>query len=263
MSASLSLLILFSITLILLIKGAPFLFLISPLSQISLTDSAALAQSGIAAAPIFSALANTLLVASGALFIALPVGTASGIFLAEMVPEKHASLIRKFLDLPAAVPPVIYGLMAWQAGRLFFSFSPPVTASIILSLMIIPTITAASEKALRSVPANLKECSLALGATHWQTIARTSIPAARKGIIAGAVIALSRAIGETMIVLMIAGQSRTLTMIIAGEIPEIKPGTVEEAFVYCAGVLLLLLSAFVTFLSVKVSKPGVRAWSSL
>ncbi len=169
----------------------------------------------------------------GALVIALPVGLSVGIFLAEMSKGKTAKFLKSVVELLAGIPSVIYGLFGYIAIAPLIrraTDSPTglgiATASIVLSIMVLPTIINITEVSLRAVPHEFREGSLALGATHWQTIYKTLIPAARSGIIAGIILGMMRAIGETMAVLMVAGNSiqmpkgplshaRTLTMNIA------------------------------------------------
>jgi len=178
-------------------------------------------------------IAGSVWVTFGALLLSLPVGLAVGIFMAEFAKGSLAGILRKVIELLAGIPSVIYGLFGYAVIAPIirrFSNSPTglgiLTAAIILAVMILPTIINMTEVSLRAVPVELKEGSLALGATLWQTIYRTLLPAAKSGIIAGVVLGMGRAIGETMAVLMVAGNSilmpenllsltRTLTMNIA------------------------------------------------
>lgn len=168
-----------------------------------------------------------------ALIIAVPVGLAVGIFMSEFAKGPVARLLRSVTELLAGIPSVIYGLFGYIAIAPIIrrTFDSPtglgiLTASIVLAIMILPTIVNITEVSIRAVPDELKEGSLALGATHWQTIYKTLLPAARSGVIAGIILGMGRAIGETMAVLMVAGNSilmpkgplsltRTLTMNIA------------------------------------------------
>lgn len=176
---------------------------------------------------------GSLWVTFGALVIAVPVGLAVGIFMAELAKGRIARLLRSVTELLAGIPSVIYGLFGYIAIAPIIrrTFDSPtglgvLTASIVLAIMILPTVVNITEVSLRAVPDELKEGSLALGATHWQTIYKTLLPSARSGVIAGIILGMGRAIGETMAVLMVAGNSilmpkgplsltRTLTMNIA------------------------------------------------
>jgi len=167
------------------------------------------------------------------LLIAVPVGLAVGIFMSEYARGRVAEFLRSVIELLAGIPSVIYGLFGYIAiAPLVRRFSSSnsglgiLTAAIVLAIMVLPTIINITEVSLRAVPKEIKEGSMGLGASHWQSIIRILVPAARSGIIAGIVLAMGRAIGETMAVLMVAGNSvimprgllspaRTLTMNIA------------------------------------------------
>lgn len=207
---------------------------------------------------IFAFIVASIWVTMGALLFAVPIGLAVGIFMAEMSGPKSARIIRSGVELLAGIPSVIYGLFG------FFFIAPIVrrisnsttglgifTASIILAIMVLPTIINITEVSLRSVPKELKEGSLALGASHWQTIVRTLIPAARSGIVAGVVLAVGRAVGETMAVLMVAGNSpimpdgpfshvRTLTMNIVTDLKYAEVGSLHETSLFTTGIVLFL-----------------------
>lgn len=156
---------------------------------------------------------GSLLVTAGALAIGLPLGLAGAIFLAEIAPARAEKLMRPAVELLAGIPSVVYGffglavlvplLRSHFGGSGFSAFA----GSIILSIMILPTVVTIAEDSIRAVPREYKEGSLALGATHWQTIRHVLLPAARSGIIAAAVLGLGRAIGETMAVIMVTGNS--------------------------------------------------------
>ncbi len=176
---------------------------------------------------------GSIWVTLGALVISVPVGLSVGIFLAEMSKGRVSRFLKSVVELLAGIPSVIYGLFGYIAIAPIIrkmTDSPTglgiVTASIVLAIMVLPTIINITDVSIRSVPQEYKEGSLALGATHWQTIYKTLMPAARSGIIAGIILGMMRAIGETMAVLMVAGNSiqmpegplshvRTLTMNIA------------------------------------------------
>jgi len=178
-------------------------------------------------------IAGSFYITLASLVIALPVGLSVGIFMAEYAKGKIAGFLRTIIELLAGIPSVIYGLFGYIAiaplvRKLSSSTSGLgiLTGAIVLAIMVLPTIINITEVSLRAVPHELKEGSMGIGASHWQTIVRILIPGARSGIIAGVVLAMGRAIGETMAVLMVAGNSvimpkgllspaRTLTMNIA------------------------------------------------
>jgi len=164
-----------------------------------------------------------------ALVIAVPIGLAVGIFLAEFAKGRFSRFLKSTVELLAGIPSVIYGLfgIAFVAYAVRNTFGgngySVLSAAIILSIMTLPTIISITEVSLRAVPSELKEGSLALGATHWETIYKVLLPAGRSGILAGVVLGMGRAIGETMAVLLVAGNApimptgplsmtRTLTM---------------------------------------------------
>jgi phosphate transport system permease protein len=164
-----------------------------------------------------------------ALAIAVPIGLACAIFLAEIAEGRIARVLRSVVELLAGIPSVVYGffgiVIISKGIREIFGGTGycVLSASIILAIMILPTIVNISEVSIRAVPRDYKEGSLAIGATHWQTIVQVLVPAARSGIIAGIVLGIGRAVGETMAVLMVAGNApimptgllskvRTLTM---------------------------------------------------
>lgn len=218
---------------------------------------------------ILAFIVGSFWVTFGALLMAVPVGLAVGIFMAEMSTPRSARIIRSGVELLAGIPSVIYGLFG------FFFIAPIIrglfgsptglgilTAAIVLAIMVLPTIINITESSLRAVPQDLKEGSLALGATHWQTIVHTLVPAARSGIIAGVVLGIGRAVGETMAVLMVAGNSpimpkgplshvRTLTMNIVTDLKYAGVGSLHETSLFTTGIILFIF-IMITSLTVQV-----------
>ncbi len=156
---------------------------------------------------------GSLLVTLGALIIGGPLGVGVAIFLAELAPQKVKNWVRPAVELLAGVPSVVYGFFGIMViiplVRKLFGGSGfgLITGSIVLGIMILPTIATLSEDALRAVPKAYKIGSLGLGASRWQTIRRISIPAASQGIVAAVILGIGRAIGETMAVLMVLGNA--------------------------------------------------------
>jgi phosphate transport system permease protein len=178
---------------------------------------------------ILSFIVGSFYVTGLALLFAVPVGLSVGIYLAELAERRASRAIRGGVELLAGIPSVIYGLfgiaIVASLTRSLFGGSgySALSAAIVLAIMTLPTIISVTEVSLRALPRELKEGSLALGATHWQTITRVLVPAGRSGIIAGVILGMGRAIGETMAVLMVGGNApimpkgltgmvRTLTM---------------------------------------------------
>lgn len=146
-----------------------------------------------------------------ALLFAVPLSLLCAIFMAEIAPKTMRKILKPVIETLAGIPSVVYGffglivlvpIMRVQFGGTGFSM---LTASIILTIMILPTIISVSEDALRSIPHEYKEASLAVGATHWQTIKNVIFPAAIPGIITAIILGMGRAIGETLAVIMVAG----------------------------------------------------------
>lgn len=158
-----------------------------------------------------------LIVGSGAVtllssLIAIPLGVMTAIYLAEIAPLKIRNIVKPAVEMLAALPSVVIGFfgMVVVAPFLQDTFDIAVglnlfNASVMLAFMAVPTITSISEDALYSVPTELKEASLALGATHWQSIYKVIVPASLSGISTGVILGMARSIGETMVVLMVAG----------------------------------------------------------
>ncbi len=199
---------------------------------------------------------GSILVTFGALVLGIILGLACAILLAEFAPLSMVRILKPLIELLAGIPSVVYGfigvvvlipLIRSTLGGPGFSV---LAASIILGVMVLPTIVAIALDALRAVPISYKEGSLALGATQWQTIWRVTISAAKSGIIAGIVLGMGRAVGETMAVIMIAGNSlkiptslldpvRTLTSNIALEMGYAS-GMHQQAL-FATGVVLFII----------------------
>ena len=162
---------------------------------------------------IYPMIIGSLLVTAGALLLGVPIGIGCAVFLAELAKPKIAAVIKPGIELLAGIPSVVFGLYGLTVivpllRKVFHNQGFSVLAgSIILAIMILPTIISVSESAIRSVPRDYREASLSLGSSHWQSIKNVIVPAARSGIIAGVILGMGRAIGETMAVIMIVGNS--------------------------------------------------------
>jgi phosphate transport system permease protein len=156
---------------------------------------------------------GSVVVTLGALALGAPLAILTALFLSEVAGLRARSVIRPAVELLAGIPSVVYGffgvtVVAPIIGRLFGgSGFGPLTAWIVLSIMIVPTISMLSEDALDSIPMGIREASFAMGATQWQTIYKVVLPAAKIGIIDAVILGMGRAIGETMAVLMIVGNA--------------------------------------------------------
>ena len=161
---------------------------------------------------------GTILSTFGAVIIGVPLSIGTAILLAEVAPPAVREVFRPAVELLAGIPSVVYGLFGMVVlAPLIRQIDLPrntgfglLNASIILAVMIIPTVTSIAEDAIRAVPREYKEGSLALGGTHWQTIIRTILPAAKSGILAGIILGIGRALGETMAMIMVIGNSIAL-----------------------------------------------------
>lgn len=161
---------------------------------------------------IFPMIMGSIYVTAGAIVIGVPVGILTSVFMAEYCPKKIYPFLKSATELLAGIPSVVYGFFGLVVLvpliRSLFregNGNSMLTASILLGIMILPTIIGVSESALRSVPRTYYEGALALGATHERSIFAIVLPAAKSGVIAGVVLGIGRAIGETMAVVMIAG----------------------------------------------------------
>lgn len=162
---------------------------------------------------IFPMVLGSVYATVGALILGVPVGIGCAVFLAEIAKPRIANIIRPGVELLAGIPSVVYGLYGLVVivpfiRKVFNNQGFSILAgSIILAIMILPTIISISESAIRSVPKDYKEASLALGGSHWQAIYKVIVPAARSGIMSSIILGMGRAIGETMAIIMVTGNS--------------------------------------------------------
>lgn len=153
---------------------------------------------------------GSLFVTAGAILVGVPIGVLTAVFLARFCPKKVHRILAPAVSLMAGIPSIVYGffglvvLVPW-VRELFGGGKSILTASILLGIMILPTIISVSESAIRSVPNQYYEGALALGASHERSVFFTIVPAAKSGIMAAIVLGIGRAIGETMAVIMVAG----------------------------------------------------------
>lgn len=216
---------------------------------------------------------GTLWVSFGAILIALPLGLATSIYLAEITRPKIRNILKPLIELLAGIPSVVYGffgLVIIVPGiQKIFDLPVGETAlagSIVLGIMALPTIITISEDAIRTTPKAMKEASLALGANKWQTIYRVIIPYSGSGITAAAILGIGRAIGETMAVLMVTGNAaviphsflepvRTIPATIAAELGEAPQGGLHYKSLFALGCILfiitMVINLFVGYISSK------------
>lgn len=218
---------------------------------------------------------GTLLVTFGAMVFAVPLGLASAIFISELASPRLRHTLKPAIELLAGIPSVLYGFFGLvilvkliQDWAHVSSGESVLAGSILLGIMALPTIISVSEDALSSIPRFLKEGSLALGATHWQTIAKVLLPAALPGITAAIILGIGRAVGETMAVIMVTGNAgiipdpiwnifspvRTLTGTLGIEMGEVAVGSLHYHALFGVAVLLLAISLIVNLLSLEIMK---------
>lgn len=202
---------------------------------------------------------GTLLVSTIAMAVALPMGLLSAIYLSEYADERVRRVVKPVLELLAGIPTVVYGYFALLfVTPLLQQFIPGLSGfnalgpGIVMGIMILPLVSSLSEDAMRGVPRGLREGSYALGATRMQTSLRVVVPAAFSGITAAFILGVSRAIGETMIVAIAAGQQPRLTLdptvpietmtayIVQVSLGDTPQGTLSYRTIFAVGMLLFL-----------------------
>ena len=160
---------------------------------------------------IFPMIIGSIYITAGAIIIGVPIGILTAVFLARFCPKKLYKIIKPAIDLLAGIPSVVYGffglcvIVPFVRNHIGGDGNSILTASILLGFMILPTIINVSESSIRAVPEKYYQGALALGATHERSVFCTVVPAAKSGIMAGIVLGIGRAIGETMAVIMVAG----------------------------------------------------------
>ena len=165
---------------------------------------------------IFPMIVGSIYVTAGAIILGVPVGLLCAIFMAKFCPRRLYSVLKPAVDLLAGIPSIVYGFFALMVivpvvqELTGTSGKGILTASIMLAIMILPTIVSVSEASIRAVPESYYEGSLALGATHERSVFFATVPAAKSGIMAGVILGVGRAIGETMAVSMVAGNQPVL-----------------------------------------------------
>ena len=206
---------------------------------------------------------GTLWVSLGAILIALPLGLATSIYLAEIASKRVRNTLKPVIELLAGIPSVVYGFfgLVVLVPLIQKIFGLPVgetalAGSIILGIMALPTIISVSDDAMRTTPRAMKEASLALGATKWQTIYKVIIPYSISGISTAAILGIGRAIGETMAVLMVTGNAsvipttflapvRTIPATIAAELGEAPQGGIHYKALFALGCILFLMTLII------------------
>ena len=232
-------------------------------------------------------LVGSLLVSVIALVFAVPLGVSAAIYVSEIASAKEKNFIKPYIEFISAIPSVVLGFfgiavlgtaLRWVSQTPWLSWFPgfpmserlnSLTAGALLALMAVPTIFSLAEDALTNVPKHLKEASYALGANRFQTIVRILIPASLSGIISAILLGFGRVIGETMVVLLCAGNRiqipdftqglgaffqpvHTMTGIIAQEMGEVVPGSIHYRALFMVGIVLFLLALLINFVAQKI-----------
>ena len=211
---------------------------------------------------------GTMLVSTIAMVVALPMGLLSAIYLSEYAPSGFRRVIKPVLEILAGVPTVVYGYFALTfvtplLQQVFPTLSGfnALSPGLVMGLMILPLVSSLSEDAMRAVPQGLREGSYALGATRMQTSLKVVVPAAFSGITAAFILGVSRAIGETMIVAIAAGQQPRLTgnpfvpietmtaYIVQVSLGDTPQGTIEYRTIFAVGMLLFLMTFSLNLIS--------------
>lgn len=213
---------------------------------------------------ILPLLLGTIWVSLGAILLSLPFGIAVAVYLAEISTMRVRNILKPLIELLAGIPSVVYGFFGLVVIVPFLqqTFKLPVgetglAGSIVLGIMALPTIITVAEDAMRTVPRAMKEASLALGASHWQTIYKVIIPYSKSGITSAAVLGIGRAIGETMAVLMVTGNAaviphsllepvRTIPATIAAELGEASAGSGHYQALFALGCILFLITMIIS-----------------
>jgi phosphate transport system permease protein len=223
---------------------------------------------------------GSLLVTVGAVIIALPLGLATAIFVRELAPDWLREILKPLIEILAGIPSVVLGFLGMVAIAPLMreSLNIPTgltafTGSLMLAYMALPTIISVAEDAIDAVPKGYRDGALAMGATHWQTIWRVVMPAARSGVIIAVMLGIGRAIGETMAVMMVTGNAariprewyalflpaRTMTATIAAEMGEVAQGSTHYHVLFAVGILLFVVTFIINAIaSAVVVKGGPR-----
>lgn len=222
---------------------------------------------------ILPLVSGTLLTTAIAIAVALPLGLTIAIFLNEYAYQRFTAIVKPLLEILASIPTVVYGFFALTfVTPLLQQFLPSLSgfnalsAGIVMGIMIIPYISSLSEDALRSVPKSLREASYGMGANRLQTAFRVMVPAASSGIMVAVILAISRAVGETMIVAIAAGQSPNLTLnplesvetittyIVQVSMGDVPRDSLEYRSIFSAGMALFVFTFILNNISFWIKR---------
>lgn len=269
LSAIVAVIILCLIFVFLLVEAVPTFTVVSPFDFLFGREwfPSSLSNPRFGALPL---LAGSFLVVVSATLIAVPIGVACAIYIAEVADRRIRELLKPMIEVVAGIPSVVFGFIALTitSGIIHRLFGTTyrlnaLNGAVILALMILPTIISISEDAINAVPTDYREASLALGASRWETTWRVTLPAARSGITVSVMLGIGRAVGETMAVLMATGNSpvvtldllrsvETMTAAIAIEMGEVVFGSPHYHALFAIGLLLFMVN-FLIFLIADIA----------
>ncbi len=222
---------------------------------------------------ILSLLFGSLLVTTGAIAIAVPLGLVTAVYLGEIAPAWQREILKPFIEVLAGIPSIVLGFFGWIVlAPAIVKLGAPTgltafTGSLILAYMALPTIISVTEDALYSVPKDYRDGSLAIGATRWQTIWHVTVPAARSGIVIAVMLGIGRAIGETMAVMLVTGNAanipalgpaaffepvRTMTATIAAELGEVASGSLHYSVLFAVGIALFIITFIINSIASRL-----------
>ncbi len=205
-------------------------------------------------------IAASVFVTFGAMGVCVPIGVGSALFLHELAGRRLRAVLKPTIEVLAGIPSIVFGFFGMLIVAPFLQnlLGIPMglnafTASLVLGIMAVPTVSSLTEDALSFVPGSFREASLAVGATRWQTLTRVVVPAAGSGISTAIILGMSRAVGETMTVLMVAGGAaviprsifdpvRPMTSTIAAEMGEAVTGSMHYHALFAIGLILFLIT---------------------
>jgi phosphate transport system permease protein len=222
---------------------------------------------------ILPLLTGTFLTTFIAILVAVPLGIIIAVYLSEYAHKKFRMTVKPLLEILAAVPTVVYGFFALTVVTPFLQSIIPgvssfnaLSAGLVMGIMIIPMISSLSEDALQALPKSLREASYGMGATRFQTAFRVAVPAASSGIIVSIILAIARAIGETMVVAVAAGQQPVLTLdprqgvetitayIVQVSLGDVPHGSLEYKTIFAAGITLFAFTFLLNNISYWLKK---------
>lgn len=224
------------------------------------------AEGNPAAFGALSMIYGTLAITVFSMFLAIPLGLGSAIYISEFATGKVKETLKILIELLAAIPSIVWGFIGLLVVGPLLGGVSLLTAGIIVALMAVPMIVSISEDALRAVPDSFREAAIALGASKWEMIRRVLFPAAKNGLLAACMLGVGRAVGETMAVLMASGNAdtipdnffnpgillmkvKTLTATVVGEMKDTVHGDEHYRMLFVIGLLLLIITVIINVIS--------------